>query len=87
MQISHRSIPLTNSTLSTLITELGGECQNVTTLIHQLQLPSLSTTQQAEILAELLAAAIHLHVHCGEDFQALISEEMEKLPDDDKDSH
>lgn len=82
MQISG-SISLTNSTLSTLIKELGDECQNVTALIHQLQLPHLSSTQQAEILAELLSAAIHLNVHCGEDFQALIAKEMENLPDDE----
>jgi len=51
MQISDRSIPVNNTTLSTLIAELGAECQNVIALIHQLQLPHLSSTQQAEILA------------------------------------
>jgi hypothetical protein len=35
-------------------------------------------------LAQLLAAAIHLNVHCGEDFQTLIAAEMEKLPDDEQ---
>jgi len=25
-----------------------------------------------------------LNVHCGDDFQELIAEEMEKLPDDDE---
>lgn len=84
MQISERFIPVTNSTLGTLIAELGEECLKVQALIHQLQLPHLSARQQAEILAELLAAAIHLNVHCGEDFQTLISQEMEKLPDDDE---
>lgn len=82
MQISDQPIPITSRTLSSLITELGVECQNVTALINQLQLPRLSETQQADVLAELLAAAIHLQVHCGEDFQALIAEEMEKLPDE-----
>ncbi len=77
MQISDRSIPVNNTTLSTLIAELGAEWQNVIALIHQLQPPHLSSTQQAEILAELLAAAIHLNVHCREDFLALISQEME----------
>ncbi len=81
MQISNQLIPTISPILSTLISELGTECQNVTALIHQLQLPRLSPTQQAEILAELLAAAIHFQTHCGEDFQALIAEEMEKLPD------
>jgi hypothetical protein len=57
---------------------------NVTALIHQLQLPHLSARQQSEILAELLAATIHLNTHCGDDFQARIASEMEKLPDDDE---
>jgi hypothetical protein len=82
MRISDRPISLEDSTLRTLIAELGSECQNLITLINQLQLSHLSTTQQAEILAELLSATIHLHVHCGEDFQDLIAQEMEKLPDE-----
>lgn len=84
MQIRHRSLPVANPTLSELITELGAECQNVTALIYQLQSPHLSPRQQAEILAELLTAAIHLNVHCGEDFQSLIAQEMETLPDEDE---
>ncbi len=84
MQIRDRVLPVASPTLSTLITELGSECQNVTALIHQLQSPHLSARQQADILAELLAAAIHLNVHCGEDFQTLIAQEMETLPDDDE---
>ena len=84
MQVSERTISVTNSTLSTLIDELGTECQNVITLIHQLQLPNLSDRQKAEILAELMSAAIHLNVHCGEDFQTLVAEEMENLSDDDE---
>ena len=39
---------------------------------------------EADILAELLSATIHLNVHCGDDFQELIAEEMEKLPDNDE---
>jgi hypothetical protein len=84
MQIRDRALPMTSSTLNILMMELGAECQNVTALIYQLQSPHLSARQQAEILAELLAAAIHLHVHCGEDFQTLIAEAMEKLSDDDE---
>ncbi|MBW4473278.1 MAG: hypothetical protein KME45_23320 [Stenomitos rutilans HA7619-LM2] len=84
MQIRDRTLPVASPTLSTLITELGLECQNVTAFIAQLQSPHLSARQQAEILAELLAAAIHLNVHCGEDFQTLIAQEMETLPDDDE---
>lgn len=50
MQISDRSIAVASSTLKTLILELGAECQNVTALVNQLQIPHLSATQQAEIL-------------------------------------
>ncbi|MBE9007975.1 hypothetical protein IQ259_23675 [Fortiea sp. LEGE XX443] len=82
MQISDRPLAITSSTLSTLIAELGTECSKVQALINQLQLPSLNTNQQAEILGELLAATVHLHTHCDEDFQSLIAQEMENLPDD-----
>jgi hypothetical protein len=78
------NIHISNSTLSRLIKELDSECKNVTDLIDKLKLPRLSDKRQAEILAELLSATIHLHVHCGEDFQKLIIKEMEKLPDDDE---
>ncbi|HSF73054.1 MAG TPA: hypothetical protein VLA84_04560 [Microcoleus sp.] len=54
MQVSDRTIYVTNYTLRTLIDELGTECQNVITLIHQLQLTDLSDRQKAEILAEFL---------------------------------
>ncbi|MEG4212645.1 hypothetical protein [Microcoleus sp. S13_B4] len=84
MEFRNRTISVTNSTLSTLIDELGTECQNVITLIHQLQLSDLSDRQKAEILADFLSAAIHLNVHCGEDFQTLIAEEMAILSDDDE---
>ena len=53
-------------------------------LIHQLQLPDLSDRQKAEILADFLSGAIHLNVHCGEDFQTLVAEEMAKLSDEDE---
>ncbi|WP_334790390.1 hypothetical protein [Nostoc sp.] len=53
-----RHLAITNSTLSTLIAELGTECLKVQALVNQLQLPSLTANQQAEILAELLAAAV-----------------------------
>lgn len=81
MQISDRYELVTNSTLNTLIAELGTECAQVQALINQLQLPSLTANQQADILAELLAAAVHLHTHCDEDFQTLIANEIENLPD------
>ena len=40
--------------------------------------------QKAEILAEFLSDPIHLNVHCGEDFQTLVAEELAKLSDDDE---
>ncbi|MEH1809726.1 MAG: hypothetical protein ACYTXT_31040 [Nostoc sp.] len=49
MQISDRPLAVTNSTLSTLIAELGTECLKVQALINQLQLTSLTANQQAEI--------------------------------------
>lgn len=74
MQVSDRTISVTTSTLSTLIDELGTECQNVITLIHQLQLPNLSDRQKAEILADFLSAAIHLNVCCWlEGFSVAVS--------------
>ncbi|AFY30724.1 hypothetical protein Cal7507_0223 [Calothrix sp. PCC 7507] len=84
MQISDRPLTVTNSTLSNLIAELGAECSRVQALINQLQLPSLTPNQRAEILGELLAATVHLHSHCDEDFQTLLTDEMEKLPDDEE---
>ena len=54
MQVRDRTISVTNSTLRTLIDELGTECQNVITLIYQLQLPDLSDRQKAETIAEFL---------------------------------
>jgi hypothetical protein len=71
-------------TLNSLTRELGHECEKVVTLLNQLQLPDLSASQQATILAELLSSTIHLNVHCGEDFQDLIAEAMEALPDNDE---
>jgi hypothetical protein len=84
MKISDRAIPIVNITLNTLIMELGAECRNVVALINQLQLTHLTDTQQAEILAELLAATIHLNTHCDQAFQDAIAEEMEQLSDADE---
>ena len=85
MEIEASSLTVASSTLSVLIAELGEECQNVTALIDQLKSPAITGQQQADILAELLAAAIHLNVHCNAKFQGLISAELDKLPDDDED--
>ncbi|HEY9907558.1 MAG TPA: hypothetical protein V6D18_08110 [Thermosynechococcaceae cyanobacterium] len=81
MQLTDRPIPLANSTLNTLIQELGVECSYVLSLISQLQLPTLQPDQKADILAELLAATIHLNSHCDEEFQGAIADELEALPD------
>ena len=64
-----------------MIIELQEECQNVLSLINQLQLSELSDRQKAQILSELLVASLHLHSHCDEDWQNLISDELETLTD------
>ena len=51
-------------------------------LVDQLQLSELSDRQKGKILSELLVASIHLHSHCDEDWQNLISDELETLADD-----
>jgi hypothetical protein len=78
MQLGERPIAITDRTLTVLINELGEECSNVVGLLYQLQLPSLSPDQKSDVLAELLAASIHLHSHCDEDFQGAIAQELEK---------
>ncbi len=81
MQLRHKKISTSNPTLNTLIAELAEECQNVMALVNQFQLNNLSDKQKVEILAELLVSTIHLNTHCGENFQDLISQELENLPD------
>lgn len=84
MQIKYRSFSLSNSTLETLIGEWESECENVLNLMENLKNSSpLAAAEKVDILAELLAASIHLHSHCDEDFQSLIAEEMESLPDEE----
>jgi hypothetical protein len=84
MQTTERPIAISNNTLNILTRELGRECQKVVTLLSQLQLPDLTPSQQATILAELMASTIHLNVHCGDDFQDLIAAALEALPDSDE---
>jgi hypothetical protein len=81
MQLTNRKISTHNSTLNQLIIELQEECQNVLSLINQLQLSELRDRQKGQILSELLVASIHLHSHCDEDWQNLISDEWETLTD------
>ena len=84
MQLKETILPIKNNTLNYLLSELSEECNNVNTLINQLQLSDITEKQKAQILAEILTATIHLQVHCGESFQDLIAEEMETLHDDDE---
>jgi hypothetical protein len=79
MQLITRKISTQNSTLNRLIIELQEECQNVLSLVNQLQLSELSDRQKGEILSELLVGTIHLHSQCDEDLQNLISDELESL--------
>ena len=81
MQLTEHILPIKHTTLNTLLSEFFEESNNVKIFINQLQLTELTPKQKAQILAELLTATIHLQVHCGEDFQDLIAEEMESLPD------
>jgi hypothetical protein len=84
MQLREKVLPIQNPTLHHLVAELSEECNNVNLFINQLQLSDITSKQRAQILAELLTAAIHLQFHCGEDFQELIAQEMEALPDGDE---
>jgi hypothetical protein len=69
----------TNTTLNTLIAELGVECQRAIMLVHQLQLPNISDRQKVDVLAELNASIIHLQSHCDDDLQDLIADELENI--------
>lgn len=81
MQLGTRTLAIQDKTLNVLIRELGDECGRVLELIHQLQLPELQDGQKADILAELIASAVHLNSHCGEDFQDSLADELERLSD------
>jgi hypothetical protein len=78
---SYRPVAIANPTLSTLIAELGVECQKAIALVHQLQLPNLSDHQKVDVLAELNASIIHLQSHCDDDLQDLIADELESITD------
>jgi hypothetical protein len=71
-----------NSTLSTLLDELGEECEKVLFLLSQLKLSSLTADQKGDILAELTGSICHLHVHT-ENLPELVEDEILALPDDD----
>ncbi|MFM6307883.1 MAG: hypothetical protein ACKPGB_06380 [Dolichospermum sp.] len=82
MKLANQKISSENSTFNQLLMELKEECQNVLSLVNQLQLSELSDRQKGKILSELLVASIHLHSHCDEDWQNLISDELENIADD-----
>jgi hypothetical protein len=65
-------------TFTVLLDELGEECQTVLRLLAQLQVSGLSAEQVEDILAELTASVVHLHVHTAE-LQDVISDEMEAI--------
>ena len=70
-----------NPTLSTLLTELGEECDNIVFLLSQLKLANLTDDQKGNILAELVGSISHLHVHT-ENLPELIQDEILTLPDE-----
>ncbi|MBO1063940.1 hypothetical protein FJR39_04010 [Dolichospermum flos-aquae UHCC 0037] len=82
MKLAKQKISSENSTLNQLLMELQEECQNVISLVNQLQLSELSDRQKGKILSELLVSSIHLHSHCDKNWQNLIADEMETLTDD-----
>jgi hypothetical protein len=64
--------------LSTLLEELGEECQNTLKLLTQLKTTYPDTEQIEDILAELTASVVHLHAHT-DGLDDLISDQLEKL--------
>lgn len=74
-----RKITMAKNQLMADVSELKQECENVTALVHQLQLPHITERQRARILTELLAASIHLHDRCDREFQARLAQEIESL--------
>jgi hypothetical protein len=52
-----------SSTTETLLRELRDECQTVVDLINRLESRPLTARERDEILGELSAAVLHLHVH------------------------
>ncbi|NJP08518.1 MAG: hypothetical protein HC866_02790 [Leptolyngbyaceae cyanobacterium RU_5_1] len=80
--ISNIESPLkVNSTLGTLLTELGEECEKVLFLLSQLKLASLTDDQKGDILAELTGSICHLQVHT-ENLPELIEDEILALPEE-----
>lgn len=70
-----------NSILSTLLGELGEECEQVVFLLSQLKLANLTDNQKGDILAELTGSISHLHAHT-EQLPELVEDEILTLPDE-----
>ncbi|CCQ51152.1 MULTISPECIES: hypothetical protein [Crocosphaera] len=47
MQLTEHILPIKNTTLNTLLSELSEECNNVNILINQLQLLDITPKQKA----------------------------------------
>lgn len=69
-----------SDTLTHLLDELGDECERVLRLLAQLHTGRLSTEQIEDILADLTASVIHLHLHT-KDMPEVITRELEQLPE------
>lgn len=69
-----------NPTLSTLLDELGEECEKVILLLARLKLANLTDDRKGDILAELTGSVSHLHVHT-EQLPELIEDEILALPE------
>ncbi|MBM3218720.1 MAG: hypothetical protein FJZ38_08545 [Candidatus Rokubacteria bacterium] len=52
-----------STTTATLLRELREECENVVGLIRRLEARPRSVRERDEILGELSAAVLHVHVH------------------------
>lgn len=67
--------------LDTLLDELGEECQRTLALLQKLRGMRNGKIGRGDILAELSAAILHLHVHTKE-LNKLIDEEFDLEEDD-----
>jgi hypothetical protein len=83
MPIIDQKIQSQTSTLDRLMIEWQDDCQNVVILVNQLLSSGLPEHKKGDMLAEILVSAIHLHSHCDEDLQNLISENLENLQEND----
>ena len=72
-----------NPTLSTLLDELGEECEQVLFLLTQLKIANLTDDQKGDILADLTGIVCHLHVHT-ENLPEFIESEILALPETDE---